>query len=149
MNNRCTYEKGIVAPDALMRAGYSMMWPAWASVYSQRYSVFINPVKLYWTAAINKYFYIDCASSQWPYIITVMSSAISDMYGQTLDSHPAVRCLARSMCGFLCSQTAACTWREVKYVTLTVIRNHVKLQDLTSDHHIQSIHTVENASIPP
>jgi hypothetical protein len=41
--------------DRPARAGYNMTWPAWALVQSQRYCVFINPIELYWTATINKY----------------------------------------------------------------------------------------------
>jgi hypothetical protein len=48
--------------DGLAQAGYNVTWPAWDLVQSQRYSLFITPIELYWIAIINKYFNVSCVT---------------------------------------------------------------------------------------
>jgi hypothetical protein len=75
------------ATDRLVRAGYNMTWPPWDLIQSQRYCVFINPVELYWIAAINKYFNMGC--------VTFGSSCIS--------SHLCVLCLGETFVQLTCA----------------------------------------------
>jgi hypothetical protein len=62
VNTGCTVKKTslhsdcLQTPDGLGRAGYSITWPAWAVVQSQRYCVFVNAVELYSIATVNKHF---------------------------------------------------------------------------------------------
>jgi hypothetical protein len=51
--------------DGPARAGYNMTWPVWALVVTA-ICVFINPIKLYWIAAINKYFNMGCMTFRSP-----------------------------------------------------------------------------------
>jgi hypothetical protein len=59
VDSRCTVKKTsfcmhrLKTADGLAPAGYSMTWPVWAVVQSQRHCVCINAVELYCTATIS------------------------------------------------------------------------------------------------
>jgi hypothetical protein len=80
--------------DGLARAGYNMTWPAWALVVTAM-CVFINPIELYWIAAIYRYFNVGYVTFRSSRIYAFTQRGKTDSYVLTLNSgHPKLRQLS-------------------------------------------------------